>query len=128
MAAQPVVYFPRDRQALDVYMELPKARKSSLVIVSQMSTEGRTVHLDEDRTAILCVATGRNQLVKVSLKLSCGNGETSFDMTAATVLEGSEYIIFCARTGTDETCSCDNWTRVGGRIPTPRGRPCFVHH
>ena len=69
---QPVIYFPRDLQALNVYSESP-----------------RSIHLDQSRNVILCVATGRNQLVKVTIKVTIANVDVSLDMALASIIQGS---------------------------------------
>ena len=47
------------------------------------------VHLDQDRQLIVCIATGRNQLVKVTIKLSTIVKEIEFQLEEAKIVHGS---------------------------------------
>ncbi|KAL8287387.1 hypothetical protein RQP46_003839 [Phenoliferia psychrophenolica] len=69
---QPVIYFPRDLQAVNVYTEPPRA-----------------IHLDQSRNVVLCVATGRNQLVKVTIKVTVANVDVTLDMPQASIMQGN---------------------------------------
>lgn len=71
-AKQPVVHFPPDHQALDVFAELPKA-----------------IHLDRPRMAVLCVASGRNEVGRVVLRVQVGL-EVGVGLEEARVVGGSK--------------------------------------
>ncbi|KAI5476177.1 hypothetical protein MNV49_000338 [Pseudohyphozyma bogoriensis] len=73
---QPIVYFPRDPQALSIYTEPPQA-----------------IHLNEARTVIVCVGTGRNQLVKIMLKVTTPNRAVQLALNEATLVSGSGRLI-----------------------------------
>lgn len=46
-----------------------------------------TVHLDRRREAIVCVDTGRNEILRISLRLSVEEQDVSFDLSRAVPLE-----------------------------------------
>ncbi|ORY76938.1 trafficking protein particle complex subunit 10 [Leucosporidium creatinivorum] len=74
-AQQPHVHFPRDHQALDIYTELP-----------------RTIHLDQGRHAIICIAAGRNHIVKLSFKVTTPTADLSFAFDSAQIIEGAAKV------------------------------------
>lgn len=51
----------------------------------------RTVRLDQDRMAIISIATGRNQVVKVTVRLTIANAEATFFLEAAQIVQGSAW-------------------------------------
>lgn len=69
---QPAVHFPRDPQALDIYTEFPQS-----------------ISLDEPRHAILCVSTGRNELVRVDIKVTTTNPDVILALHQTKILSGS---------------------------------------
>lgn len=53
------------------------------------------VDLEQNRQAILCVATGRNQLIKVSLTLTTASADVTFGIETAEMILGSASSSLC---------------------------------
>ncbi len=75
-ARQPVVWFPKDGEAVEVWTEGAEA-----------------IYLDRDRTVVVCVGAGRNEVVKASVKVQVAGGETTLDLARARILGGGEWLV-----------------------------------
>ncbi|SCV73847.1 BQ2448_6277 [Microbotryum intermedium] len=74
---QPVAFFPRDYQALDVTCRIPN-----------------DIHLDQERTAVIRISVGRNQVTRISLKITTGSKELSFAYDRSRVVLGQAQLSF----------------------------------
>lgn len=92
---QPQVWFPRDERAVDVWMEGAEASELiSLTSDRQEHTDTAlhwgAVYLDRDRTAVVCLAAGRNEVVKAQVKMQVAGGEASLDLARAQLISGGQ--------------------------------------
>ncbi|KAM0751302.1 hypothetical protein T439DRAFT_325449 [Meredithblackwellia eburnea MCA 4105] len=107
-AQQPIIHFPRDPQALNVYTELPKI-----------------ISLDQGRKAVFCIATGRNDLVKVALRIAVSPSDAFVDPLGARIIEGTATLTPTADEGSlvVENVSSSSVVKievpVGGNLSEP---------
>ncbi|KDE05467.1 hypothetical protein MVLG_04157 [Microbotryum lychnidis-dioicae p1A1 Lamole] len=85
---QPVAFFPRDYQALDVTCRVP-----------------HEIHLDQERTALIRISVGRNQVTRISLKITTGSKKLTFACDRSRVVLGQAQLSFAS--GMEDTLILD---------------------
>ncbi|SGY18944.1 BQ5605_C014g07514 [Microbotryum silenes-dioicae] len=85
---QPVAFFPRDYQALDVTCRVP-----------------HEIHLDQERTALIRISVGRNQVTRISLKITTGSKKLTFAYDRSRVVLGQAQLFFAS--GMEDTLILD---------------------
>ncbi|SDA01500.1 BZ3500_MvSof-1268-A1-R1_Chr10-1g02728 [Microbotryum saponariae] len=85
---QPVAFFPRDYQALDVTCRVP-----------------HEIHLDQERTALIRISVGRNQVTRISLKITTGSKKLTFAYDRSRVVLGQAQLSFAS--GIEDTLILD---------------------
>lgn len=87
------LYLPSDLEAVRITLEEPPAGQFPALqpprCIPAADEVLRTVHLDRERGAILCIDCGRNEVVRLSLRCTVADQNLHFDLARAEAIDFS---------------------------------------